>query len=326
LSPVFDVSRLGVLGVRWLGAHDEKVMGCAFSPDGKLVATGSGDGQVLIWNRESPDEAAKPIQRLPAHRPVSWCVAFSPDGRRLITAGHDSHVFVWETRHWTRLDDVTVNATAKGHEIEALAISDEDEPKVAVGDITGAVVVYRLQSTGRLVPMKTLKAHTKGVSCAAWLPDGDLLTGGIDCRVVRTELASGNSREIASAPRQMIVSLALSPDAETFVTAGWRPAIADVWRIDGTPVARLEGHTKAIRSVAFSPDGTLVATGSLDQTVKLWSTADWKEVLRDSRFDVGVPVGTLAFSPAGTEIVVGADDNETMLGRGRVCLWALGER
>ena len=298
-------------------------MASAFSPDGELVATGSGDGHVFIWDARCRDQAARPIKQLEAHRPVSWCVAFTPDGRRLVSAGHDGHVFVWDTTTWKRLDD----APAEGHQIEALAISDDEkETRVAVGDFSGVLVVYRLEANGKLVRTNTLRTRSKGVSCAAWLPGGDLLTGGLDCRIVRTELASGQNLEVATADRTMIVSLALSPDADVFVTAGWKPGTADVWRMNGEKVAQLEGHTRPIRSVAFSPDGTLVATGSLDRTVKLWRTADWKEVRLPNTFDVEVPIGTLAFSPAGTEIVVGADYNGDVLGQGRVMLWELGPR
>ena len=69
---------------------------------------------------------------------------------------------------------------------------------------------------------------------------------------------------------------------------------------------RLTGHTNWVESVAFSPDGTRIATGSKDLTVKLWDAATGEET-RMFRGRTG-PVTSVAFSPDGTRIASGGED------------------
>ncbi|MEE1000646.1 MAG: hypothetical protein U0L37_01625 [Bacteroidales bacterium] len=68
----------------------------------------------------------------------------------------------------------------------------------------------------------------------------------------------------------------------------------------------LEGHSHEVESVAYSPDGTKIISGSLDETIKIWDT-NTGECLKTLMGHIG-PVWSVAFSPDGTKIVSGSDD------------------
>ncbi len=72
-------------------------------------------------------------------------------------------------------------------------------------------------------------------------------------------------------------------------------------RASGKPPLELKGHTKDVRSVAFSPDGTRIVTGSYDSTAKVWDAVTGKSLLEVKGFTSGVT--SVLFSPDGTRII-----------------------
>src|SRR5260370_11790650 len=89
---------------------------------------------------------------------------------------------------------------------------------------------------------------------------------------------------------------------------------ARLWRVaDASPLRELSGHTDWVRSCSFSPDGTMVATGSADRTTCVWGVADGAKL---AVFEHGSGVRSCAFSPNGTLLASGTAD-------GRVYLWSL---
>jgi WD40 repeat protein len=147
----------------------------AFSPDGKVLASGGWDDTVRLWNVET----GKEIRRLDAHKAMVGHVAFSPDGKLLASRGGlDGTVRVWDPTTGTPLHKFVglsnINPWRFNHDL-ALAISPDSGTLVATA--RSALVFYSIASGAEL---KRVPSHVYGIT-VAYSPDGSLLaTGGVD--------------------------------------------------------------------------------------------------------------------------------------------------
>src|SRR5258708_35217807 len=73
------------------------VWALAFSPDSRLIASGGGDGKVIIWDSAT----GHMIHSFKANMPEVWCMAFTPDGSSLATGGNDKLIKLWNVKNWT---------------------------------------------------------------------------------------------------------------------------------------------------------------------------------------------------------------------------------
>jgi WD40 repeat protein/serine/threonine protein kinase len=146
---------------RTLRDHNWGILGLAFSPDGRTLASASADGSVRLWDPETDAE----VKTAPL-RHVGPCkgVAFSPDGLYLASGGHDQTVKIWDTatwREWRTLRDPTSG-------IQSVAWSP-DGRRLAWGG-TDATVKIGDPATGKI--LRTLRGHTGWVEAVAFSPDG----------------------------------------------------------------------------------------------------------------------------------------------------------
>jgi hypothetical protein len=312
---------------RWYGSQKEMVRGCAFSPRGDLVATASMDGTIGIWDAAftAGVMAETRVPRLIETGCPNGCVAFLEDGRRLVSAGRDGKLHLSDPRTLREVD-VT---DEPGRSIEALAVSRGNPTRIVVGTAKGTLAVWQLAPNGNKLwrERAPFPAHTVPVNCVTFWPDDrHVLSGGED-GLRLSDLETATTTEWATPlVGESLPALAVAPDGKRILSAaaGDRP-IASVWDERHQLVGSLEGHRGPIQTVAFSPDGTLAATGSRDKTVRLWRTDTWKLVktLPYQVEDELPPIGSLAFSPDGRYVVTGADEGSW---DGLVIFWELAPR
>ncbi len=286
--------------IRVLTAHRSQVTSAAFCPQGACLATGDGDGTIIIWQAEAlPLEA----RQLTGHEHPVSSVAFSPDGQRLASASSDALLSAGNT---VRLWDASTGenlAVFVGQEgaVSDIAISP-DGRWLAAGYASSAVSVWSLPATGAVTldrPAHILTGHTNAVRSLDFSPDGRWLATGDDDGVIRRwDTATWEAGDAPLAGMGSLRAVAFSPDGRLLASGGM-DAVVRLWdvaagRLIGEPLA---AHDGPVMSLAFSPDGERLVSGSRDSTIIVWDLAARQVVFRSSAQHGWVTA--LAFNPAG---------------------------
>ena len=291
--------------------HTDRVNSVAFSPDGKILASGSNDTSVILWDVATGNSIDQPLIGLtsPLDQPY-WVrsVAFSPDGKILASGGYPD-IILWDIATHKLIGQLLTEHT---NWVESVAFSP-DGKILASGSDDGNIILTDV-STGEPVG-QPLIGHTDWVMSVAFSPDGNTLASGShDGSVILWEISSGKPLDQSPTWRPFkINSVAFSPDGKTLASA-YNDNTIILWDVSsGDPIGQpLIGHTHEVNSIAFSPDGKNLISGSWDSTVILWDLATHKPI--------GQPlvghtnwVWSVAFSPNGKTIASSSWDNTIIL-------------
>jgi WD40 repeat protein len=327
-----------------LRGHTRSLLSVAFSPDGRALASADDGGVVKLWDPATGEERV----RTTGAAGNILGVAFSPDGQTLAWACGD---------HTVRLGDVATGQEGpplRGHRffVSAVAFSP-DGRMLASASYDGTVRLWD-RATGAV--RHTLQGHGDWVYCLAWSPTGRrLASGGREGTVRLWDPATGQPVLPFPAPRTApVLSVAFSPDGQT-VAAGAADGKVQLWdALSGREVATREGVLAAfgadgqvlataaddrvllwdlaakggprsrqraagkVTSLAFSPDGSVLAASCGAGMVHLWDVAGaavrGQRALAPGPF--ARPVSGLAFSPEGRHLA-------TANGNGTVCVFRL---
>lgn len=270
---------LDVQPPRNLTGHSDNVWSVAFSPDSRILASGSKDNTVKLWDVVTAPE----VRTLKGHTEGVCSVAFSADARWLASGSHDKTIKVWNV--------------AAGNEVRTLRGSTEpvcsvafspDGRWLASGSWDHTITLWDVASWGEV---RTL-TDTDAVNGVAFSPDSRwLASADNDFTIKLWDVASGQEARTLTGHTDAVYSVAFGRGGR-LLASGSRDNTIRLWNLSSGQWTRaLTGHTEAVDSVAFSPDSRWLASGS--DTIKLWDVASGQEV----RTLTGV--GTVAFSPDG---------------------------
>ncbi|RKU21633.1 hypothetical protein C6499_21790 [Candidatus Poribacteria bacterium] len=273
----------------------------AFSPDGKYIATGDGDGDVGFW--EVGDD--EPIDYVNLGGEVQG-VAFSPDGRHLAAEGSDGNVIVW-------LLDVATRTTVSGtyvHDdadnINSIAYSPDGNYVAVAVDLQWAFL-WDLNS-GSVWGWGKLGASE--VYDVAFSPDGRYLTTGNDNGdLTLWEVSSWWDDDVTSTdykPGGNVRSVAFSPDGRYLAADGYdgSSTYVNIYNVD---TGRVEWQINSgnVYAIAFSPNGEYIALGDNDGVITFYSIGT--NPTHVGEITASGEVLDLAWSPNGTLISDGRD-------------------
>jgi WD40 repeat protein len=260
----------------------------AFSPDGKLLASGSDDGDIGLW--EVP--TGRPVHQLSGHAWITNALAFSPDGKQLASAGNDKSARVWHMATGKQLlrlrHDGYVVAVAYSPDGKPLATASEDR-------------TIRFWDPARGKQIRKITTRDQKFTALAFAPGGRVLASGSwdVATICLWEVAGGNKPRRIPGPRGGVRSLTFSLDGKALLSDGWDGTILVVDPVRGAEIRRfgdgIQGNRIKVTAIALSPNGKVVASGGPDD-ISLWDPATGKRLRR-----LGPPglVRALAFSPDG---------------------------
>ena len=254
--------------------HRGGVESVAFSPDGKMVVSGAEDSTVRLWNTADGQSLATFTKQ--ADRVRIFSVAFSPDGKTVASGGSDNTINLWDIETKRNI------ATLTGHEDIIFSVAFSPDGRILVsGSQDDTVKLWHVETAQNLHTFR----HWERVFSVAFSPDGKLVAGGSYFGIKLWNIETGEEVSLLKGGARVISgSVAFSPDGATLVSAsadrfGGTRGTVMLWDVEtGKDFATLHGHTERIPAVAFSPDGTTIASGLRDGTVKFWNLKTGKNI------------------------------------------------
>ena len=342
---IWDLGTGKQLGERLLG-HEDRVTGLAFTPDGKFLASGSMDTQIVYWNlatRESKspanlqsaihslafskdgkhlvvgtengivllDGATGKATPLPGSRGSVNSVAFSTDGETLASGSDNHNLIVCSITDRQKL----ARPLSRFPRAAAVTVAFASDSELAAGSWSTGVGLWNFAAAPSKDTSKLLTDSKTSVYSIAVSPDRTKLAWGVNDGKIFLWDVKGSHQigEPLVGHSARVTSLAFSPDGRTLASASRDKSII-LWDVDahGPRGGPLLGHGDVVTSVAFNADGKIVASGSWDRSVIVWDVDTGKQ--RGSPLKEHTDrINAVAFSTDGRTLASGSQDRSIIL-------------
>ena len=242
--------------------------------DGSLLATGSYDGLARVWRKDGTL-----VHSLNEHSGPIFSLKWNKKGTVLLSGSVDKTAAAWDA------ETGTLRQRFAFHAAPTLDVDWRDDTQFATSSMDHMIYVCEL---GKEKPVKAFKGHADEVNAIKWDPAGKLLASCSDdytCKVWSLDSEtcvhdfSDHKKEIYTIKWSPTGPGTKNPDLPLLLASASYDATVKLWDVEkGVCVHTLAAHTDPVYSVAFSPDGRHVASGSFDKRLHVWRVADGKRV------------------------------------------------
>jgi WD40 repeat protein len=318
----------------FLMGHKDDAWGVAFSPDGRFLVSGSGDG-VIRWDLASRQQVERTLTGHAETRPISpyldentlpetrfagdvWCLAVSPVGKLLATGGRNDTVILWDLEAGQPLGEPLTE-----HQQQVVGLGgitgvtfSPDGAVLAARSGTSSIILWNVATRKPLgAPLFTEPGDPATVPVRGGLlfsPDGKLLASCGDGVIRLWDVAKLTPLGKPLRPHGRVLSMAFSPDSRMLVSGG--DLELQFWNLktrkpDGNAIRGFHGGS--CPAVAFSSDGKIFASANADSTIILWDLATRTPSTRFSGHPK--PASSLAFSKDGSTLASAGADEKVIL-------------
>lgn len=261
--------------------HEGMVVAVAFSPDGRVLATGGVDRTVKLSDARTDWDASRIQPGIGDYRGKVGHfkrLAITPDGRRLLLPNSfnysspglgETTLLVWD------LEESKIVQTCRGHTgwLNDVSVAPDGSRYATASDDRTARIWNAV--TGQ--EERKLVGHAAEVTSVSFHPDGDrLATAAADGAIRLWDRATGESRRELSGHEGRVTRVTFDTTGKRLASSGQDQTIR-VWDVEtGQELATLRGHTGGVRAVAFSHNDRWIASASEDDTVRLWDAKNFQ--------------------------------------------------
>jgi WD40 repeat protein len=306
-----------------LTGHSDWVLSLAYSPDGQTLASGSYDKTIKLWNVKTGNL----LQTLTGHSDWVLSLAYSPDGQTLASGSSDNTIKLWNVKTGNLLQTLT------GHSDWVLSLAySPDGQTLASGSSDNTIKIWQVAASISKAPVQQTPSQVSQTNQSTNTPR----------QVSQTPVYKPQSQPVKTQPSQTnkqknlllantIVGIGFKIYGKVLLTSTIVGLIMtqiygyDRYRLFPTnPISvianiplgfflekTLSGHSNTVISVAFSPDGKTLVSGSLDNNIKVWNVSTGK--LLQTLTGHSDRVWSVAFSPDGQTLASGSDDKTIKL-------------
>jgi WD40 repeat protein len=318
--------------IRTLRGHASMVLTVAINLDGQIIASGSNDNTIKLWQLETGKLLRTLGRWFSGHSNIVHAIAFSPDGQLLASGSWDETIKLWQVDTGKQIRTFT----SHNNWINSIAFSPVPEhPSYQEGEFymqgfvlldttslglgwtlasgsADSTIKLWLVSTG--LELRTFTGHSDTVWSVAFSPDGQLLaSGSSDSTIKLWQVKTGREIRTLTGHSFFVHSVTFSQDGQ-LLASGSADSSVKLWLVNtGKKLRTFTGHSDTVWSVAFSPDGQFLASGSWDKTIKIWQVSTGAEICTLSGHSNYVRA--VAFSPDGQTLVSGSDDDTIKIWR-----------